>query len=141
MSTTEILRAYPQEVATDVELVAKVIDALKDCETACIACADACLAEETIGDMRLCIRTDLDCADSCATLARILTRRLGYPGAVIRAHLQATIIACSTCADECAEHEAHHDHCRMCADACRRAEAACRELLTATEEATKVVPA
>ncbi|MCF4120532.1 four-helix bundle copper-binding protein [Antribacter sp. KLBMP9083] len=141
MNTNEMLKAYPHEVETDVNLVARVVDALNECAEACTACADACLAEVYIGDLRLCIRTDLDCADSSMALARMLTRRLGFPGAVIMAHLQATIVASSTCAVQCEQHAEMHDHCRLCAEACRTAEAACRELLSAMESAAKVVPA
>ncbi|WP_125778337.1 four-helix bundle copper-binding protein [Antribacter gilvus] len=141
MNTTDILEAYPHEVETDVALIADAIDALQRCALACTACADACLAEDMIGDLRLCIRTDLDCADSCEALTRILTRRLGYPGAVIRAHLQACIIACSTCGDECAQHAEMHEHCRLCAEACRACEAACRALLSAAESSEKAMPA
>ena len=48
-----------------------------------------------------------------------------YPkdlGAGDRATLKA-------CGDECEQHAQMHEHCRVCAEACRRCERACADLL------------
>lgn len=92
-------------------------------------CADACLAEENIADLRNCIRTDLDCADICAATARVMSRHTPGELAVVRALLEACAVACRTCAEECDRHADHHEHCRICAEACRRCEAACHDAL------------
>ena len=132
MKTAAMLQTYPAEINLDRELLARVIDTLVTCSQACTACADACLSEEMVADLRKCIRSNLDCADSCATTAAILSRHTGYDANVTRAHLQACIAACRACGDECESHAGMHEHCRVCAEACRRCEQACQDLLEAT---------
>lgn len=126
-----MLETYPATISLDREKLARVIESLVACSQACTACADACLSEEMVADLRTCIRTNLDCADSCATTARILSRHTGYDANITRAHLEACIIACRACGDECRQHAGMHEHCRICAEACRDCEAACVELLNA----------
>ena len=84
-----------------------------------------------VADLRKCIRTNLDCADICATTARVLSRHTGYDANLTCAQLQACAQACKSCGDECEQHAGHHEHCRICADACRACEQACNELLAA----------
>jgi hypothetical protein len=129
MKTTAMLESYPATINLDRGLLARVIDAVTACSQACTACADACLSEEMVAELRACIRTNLDCADSCATTARILSRHTGYDANITRAHLEACITACRACGDECDQHAGMHEHCRVCAEACRECETACRELL------------
>jgi hypothetical protein len=45
-----------------------------------------------------------------------------WPGNVDRESL-------ASCIDECERHAEMHEHCRICADACRRCQQACDELL------------
>jgi hypothetical protein len=110
--------------------LAEAIDALTNCAAACTACADACLGEEHVDQMRACIRSDLACADLCDVTARFLTRTGGYDIPVVRNLLEATIKACSTCGEICESHADMHKHCRVCADACRRVEQAAQRILT-----------
>jgi hypothetical protein len=131
MKTAAMLETYPATMNVDRELVARVIDTLVECSQACTACADACLSEEMVADLRTCIRTDLDCADLCDTTARVLSRHTGYDANLTRAVLEACAVACRACADECERHAGMHEHCRVCAEACRACEAACAELLAA----------
>nr|WP_235027785.1 four-helix bundle copper-binding protein [Dietzia maris] len=97
----------------------------------CTSCADACLAEEMVADLRNCIRLNLDCADLCATTGKILSRRTGQNLATVKTTLEACRTACAECATECKKHEDMHEHCRVCAEACRKCEQACTELLSA----------
>ncbi|QZN84185.1 four-helix bundle copper-binding protein [Cellulomonas sp. C5510] len=129
MRTTEMLQTYPATMNVDREALARAIESLVECSQACTACADACLSEEMVAELRTCIRTNLDCADSCGTTARILSRHTGYDANLTRAHLEACIAACRACGDECEQHAGMHEHCRVCAEACRACEQACRELL------------
>lgn len=131
MKADEMLATYPASINLDRALLARVIEAVTTCAQACTACADACLSEEMVADLRKCIRSNLDCADSCTTTSRILSRHAEYDANVTRAHLEACIAACRACGDECEQHAAMHEHCRVCAEACRECEAACSELLTA----------
>ena len=57
-------------------------------------------------DLAKCIRTDLGCADVCEATGRVLYRHTGY-------------------------HAETHEHCRICAEAGRRCEQACRDLIAA----------
>jgi hypothetical protein len=129
MRTTEMLQSYPATINLDRDELARVIESLLECAQACTACADACLSEEMVADLRTCIRTNLDCSDSCGTTARILSRHTGYDANITRTHLEACIAACRACGDECEQHAGMHEHCRVCAEACRSCEQACRDLL------------
>ena len=131
MKTAEMMKSYPAEINLDRELLGRAVDALVACAQACTACADACLSEESVAELRKCIRSDLDCADICETTARVLSRHTGYDANITRAQLQACIQACKSCGEECASHADMHDHCKVCAEACRACEQACTELLAA----------
>lgn len=131
MRTAEMMNTYPAEINLDRDLLARVVDTLVACSQACTACADACLSEDMVAELRKCIRTNLDCADICDTTARVLSRHTGYDANLTRALLQACVQACRSCGDECAAHAGHHEHCRVCAEACRACEQACTELLAA----------
>jgi len=131
MRTAEMMNTYPAEINLDRDLLARVVDTLVACSQACTACADACLSEDMVEELRKCIRTNLDCADICDTTARVLSRHTGYDANLTRAMLQACVQACRSCGDECAAHAGHHEHCRVCAEACRACEQACTELLAA----------
>lgn len=131
MQTAAMMRTYPGSITLDRGLLARVVDVTIECAQACTACADACLSEEEVADLRTCIRGDLDCADVCETTGRVLSRHTGYDANVTRALLAACIAACVACGDECEQHAGMHEHCRICAEACRACEAACGELLAA----------
>ncbi len=132
MSTTAMIKSHPNPTdGLDEEKLAEAIDAALACSQTCTACADACLAEDTVADLRDCIRTDLDCADICATTVAVLSRRTGSNLAVLKAQLEACVTACAACAEDCESHADMHAHCRICAEACRRCEKACAALLVA----------
>ncbi|WNB86998.1 four-helix bundle copper-binding protein [Cellulomonas sp. ATA003] len=131
MHTAAMMESYPAEIKLDRQLLAQAVDALLQCAQACTACADACLSEEMVADLRKCIRTDLDCADICVAAANVLSRHTGYDANITRAVVQACVTACKSCGDECEAHAGMHEHCRICAEACRACEAACSELLAA----------
>jgi hypothetical protein len=130
-TTMPMLDTYPRTINLDRRRLADTIDSLIACSEACTACADACLSEEMVVDLTKCIRTNLDCADICATTARVLSRHTDYDANISRALLEACAVACHACASECGQHAVEHEHCRICADACGQCEAACRGLLAA----------
>jgi hypothetical protein len=113
------------------EALNRAITTLLACVETCNACAGACLREPDVAKMRHCIATDLDCAAICETTVGMLARFDGTLRQDQKALLETCIVACRTCGDECASHAAHHDHCKVCADACRQCEDACRDLLAA----------
>lgn len=92
-------------------------------------CADACLTEDSVAELRRCIRLNLDCADLCATTAAILGRQTEGDPSVVKAALGACVAACDACGTECSRHAGMHEHCRVCAEACRRCAEACRTAL------------
>ncbi len=132
MSTVEILRAAPQQLTVEAELIAAAIDAATACVVVCSACASACLSESE--DMAVCVRDDLDCADVCGATARVLARLNRSDKMVTTSLLAACIEACVQCASSCAPHRDHHEHCRLCEEACRRCEEACQALLDALRD-------
>ncbi|MEJ5913435.1 four-helix bundle copper-binding protein [Pseudokineococcus sp. 1T1Z-3] len=128
MTVAAALAAHPSPAAQQ-DLLAAAVAAALGCSQACTACADSCLSESDVTDMRRCISTDLTCADVCAMTARVLSRQTSPDADVVRAVLVACIAACTTCGEECAAHADHHEHCRVCAQACQECAQACRALL------------
>ncbi|MFF5229636.1 four-helix bundle copper-binding protein [Dactylosporangium sp. NPDC000521] len=128
-TTMPMLETYPQTINLDRAKLAGAIDALIACSEACTACADACLSEGMVAELTKCIRTNMDCADICATTARVLSRHTGYDANISHTLLEACVMACRSCGDECSSHAQTHEHCRICATACREAESAARGLL------------
>lgn len=113
----------------DITAVTKVIDSAFECAQICTSCADACLSEDMVADMRYCIRQNLDCADICGTTARVLSRQTEPEMTLLRAQLEACATACRLCGDECEKHKDMHAHCQVCMESCRRCEEACNALL------------
>jgi hypothetical protein len=128
MTVAAMIRSHPDR-ALDADALVACIEAAHDCSAACTACADACLAEDDVAAMRTCIRRDLDCADIAAMTAAVLSRQVAMDLGLVRVVLEACTVAAKRCAAECEEHADSHDHCRACAQACRRLEAATRSLL------------
>lgn len=132
MYASQMLGTSPAQnhVLSDDALV-KCIEACFDCAQSCNACADACLGEKQIDMLRRCIRLNQDCADICIATGRMLTRQQDPELRLVRAQLEACLIACQVCGDECAKHAQHHEHCRICAGACRTCADACEVALKA----------
>jgi hypothetical protein len=117
----------PSELDTDALKVC--IEACLQCQTVCSFCADACLHEQKVAELRRCIRLNLDCADLCATTVRLLSH--AEPGDLtsLRALLEACASICSSCASECRKHADAHHHCGVCAAACEECARACQNVL------------
>ena len=126
----DMIRTHPQSASgLDVDALAAAIEACFDCAQTCTACADACLGEDMVAELRHCVRTDLDCAAVCLATGQVLSRRTGHATEVLRGLLETCIALCRACGDECREHASMHEHCRVCADACDRCATACEALL------------
>lgn len=97
-----------------------LIDALNSCIAACNYCASACLDEENVKMMADCIRTDIVCAEVCATTVKLVA--MDFSSAAEMVALCEKV--CRECAEECAKHE--HEHCKQCEEACRKCEEACK---------------
>jgi hypothetical protein len=129
VTVREIIKRHPRPVSLDRDLLLRCIDECFDCSATCTACADACLGEPDVSELIRCIRLNLDCADVCDGVGRVLTRQTEPDIGVVRAGLEACVVTCRACAEECERHATHHDHCRVCAEVCRRCEQTCRDLL------------
>ena len=90
------------------------------------SCADACLAEEGVGDRRQCIRRCLDASDACTAFYRMASRRTGGNVDAIKAMGMALIVAVEACHADCSMHDdAHCQRCtRMCEEVLRDVKAA-----------------
>lgn len=125
-----MLDTHPWPGNVDRDVLARTIGELSTCALTCGSCADACLSEDGVADLRKCIRLNLDCAEICETTAHVLIRQTDYDAPLTKAQLQACVEACRTCAEECERHAGMHEHCRVCAESCRNCERACQELLS-----------
>jgi uncharacterized protein DUF326 len=122
-------RGHNADPNVDTGALASAIDALNDCAQACIADTDADLSEPNVAELITCIRLCMNCADVCTATVAVLSRPAHSDDDVVRPLLQACIAVCKTCGDECDRHAPMHEHCRVCAEACKRCEQACRDLV------------
>jgi Domain of Unknown Function (DUF326) len=129
VTVREIIERHPRAVGVDRELLLRCVEECFDCSATCAGCADACLGEPDVSGLVRCVRLNLDCADVCDAVGRVVTRQTEIDLGAVRAAIEACVVVCRACGDECERHAAHHDHCRVCAESCRRCEQACSDLL------------
>ncbi len=127
----DMLASHPHPVQDEDGLLADVISSLHTCVLTCTSCADACLAESMVDELRRCIRLNLDCSDVCHATAELLSRQTEPDWSLISQQLRACATACRVCGDECQRHADMHEHCRICAEACRHCEQMCNRMLEA----------
>ena len=125
MHMQEIIAAHPDVQGMTNGALVRAVELAYECSQVCLACADACLAEQDQALVQ-CIRLTLDCTDICYTTGVIATRRAGSNEAIVARMLEVCEQMCRACAEECERH-AHMEHCRLCAETCRACEAACRD--------------
>ncbi|MCR8825285.1 four-helix bundle copper-binding protein [Pseudosulfitobacter koreensis] len=130
MQVREMISAHPDVQGSTADALLKFIEDAYDCAQTCTSCADACLAEDMVADLRQCIRLNLDCADICAAAGAMASRRTGSNEAVLAATIRACAEACQRCADDCQQHAEMHEHCRICAESCRRCAEACEQAIS-----------
>ncbi len=129
MHVREMISSHPHVVGSTADALLACIEACYDCAQTCTSCADACVAEETVAELRQCIRLNLDCADICVATGAMASRRTGSNREVLRAAIETCADACRICGEECERHAQMHEHCRVCAETCRRCEDACNQAL------------
>ena len=129
MHIQQMIATHPEVKGHTAGRLLRCIEECHDCAAVCTSCADACLAEPMVEQLRQCIRLNLDCADICATAGAIASRRTGSNIEVIRAVIDACGTACRACGEECRRHAGMHEHCRICAESCMRCAEACRDAL------------
>jgi hypothetical protein len=127
MHAHEILKSHPHVLGHANNALIRCIEESYSCAQICTACADACLAEQMVEDLRPCIRLNLDCADICNVTGRIATRFTGSDREIIRRMIDMCAETCRRCGEECERHAPKHEHCRICAEACRSCLQACED--------------
>jgi hypothetical protein len=127
MHVQEMISTHPHVKGSTNDTLIRCIEECYACAQTCTSCADACLGEESIADLRQCIRLNLDCADICAASGAVASRRTGSNEQTIRQLLEVCAQACRLCGEECHRHAGQHEHCRICAESCRTCEQACRD--------------
>jgi hypothetical protein len=124
-----MLEASPVSSGLSLDLVAEAIEACLTCAQTCTSCADSDLAEKDVAEMARCAALCVNCADVCLATMRVLSRPFGSEHAVSHRLLRACVLTCTSSAEECERHAAHHPHCAICARACRACQYACEALL------------
>jgi hypothetical protein len=130
-SARDMLKASPTGTELGVEAVAAAIEACLTCAQACTSCANSDLAEEEVARLKRCAALCLNCADVCIATAQVLSRPFAAEHGVTHHLLRACVLTCTSSAEECARHAAHHQHCALCEKACRACLQACAALLDA----------
>lgn len=133
MHVQAMIDSHPRVRAPTHEVLVRFPELCFDCAQTCSACADACLGEDNLDDLRQCIRLNLDCADVCLATGNLGTRRTGSDDKIVELMLAACAEACRICGVECGRHGVSHEHCRICANVCRECEQACVDALRAFE--------
>jgi hypothetical protein len=126
-----MLETHPEPAGSNGDEARRCIEACAECTQTCTVCADACLGEADVAQMVSCIRLNLDCADVCHVTGTLMTRPSHRDAPALRAQLQACVEICRACADECARHGHHMEHCRVCAESCRACTEACEAMMSA----------
>jgi hypothetical protein len=127
----ELLDSAPERPRLDSEALAAAIDACSNAGQASVACANACLGEDHLDELRTAIALDESCADVCAATASVLSRPVRADWLLVQRLLQACVRACASSGEECGRHADHHRHCAICAEASRACVDACNDLLEA----------
>ena len=131
MHVEAVIKTHPQLKGKPDAALIRCIETCADCAASCTVCADACLGEEMVAELRRCIRLCLDCAEICRVTSAVVARRAGAGEPEIGAILRACLEACRRSIEECDKHAPHHAHCRICAEVCRTCAAACEKALAA----------
>ena len=129
MSIERMIGRHPQVQGSVNEALALAVRHMMFCSDICTSCADACIAEDRVKELRQCIRVCLDCADVCDMGFKVGTRRIGSNEALLRSTLELCIEACEICAAECEKHQSMHAHCANCAEMCRECAEDCRKAI------------
>jgi hypothetical protein len=127
----QMFETHPDPASDAGDEAFAMVTAAAECMLVCVTCADACLEEPDPASLRVCIRTNLDCADICAATARLVARPGEQDVGTLQAQLEACITACRACAEECEGHAEMMEHCRICAEACRACAEACDAMIGA----------
>jgi hypothetical protein len=125
----EMFDKHPHKDGFNVQALDACLRDCFDCADYCTVCADACLEEDMVKDLRKCIRLNLECADICAATGNLLLKSSSGEWGIVTKQLETCELAARFCREECARHSSMHEHCRLCADMCNRCAVSCRKLI------------
>lgn len=126
-----MLDSHPAPAHSDGDIARACVEACFECAAICTSCADACLAEDDVKHMVMCIRLNLDCADVCNLTGTLFARPSARDAQALALQLETCAAMCRACGDECARHGSMMEHCRICAESCRRCADACDRMRAA----------
>jgi len=127
----QMLKSHPHPVSSAGKEALRTIVEATECSLVCTTCADACLAQDAAAELADCIRLDLECAEICRLVARLLARPGRQDRDSLERALNACTQACLACATECQRYADRFEHCRICAEACRACAEACGTMVPA----------
>ena len=118
----------------DVSVMQECIEACSACEQACTMCAGSMSMSP---EMAMCSGMCQNSADMANTLMRMMLRPNGMNGPAMMAMLQAMVVMCMSCADECEAMAGMSADCAMCAEVCRQCAMACQKMMDSMLAAKK----
>jgi hypothetical protein len=110
----------------DMSMMQDCIEACSACEQACTMCAGSMTMS---ADMAMCNAMCMNTADMANTMMRMMLRPNGMNGPAMMAMLQAMVMMCTSCADECEAMAGMSADCAMCAEVCRQCAMACQKMM------------
>lgn len=99
-----------------------LLEILHECMTDCNHCYNACLKEEDVNSMAMCIRLDWECADICGYLEQAISRSTPFISEIAAPCAKI----CEAYGSESKKHD--HEHCQKCAETCFICAKACRNV-------------
>ena len=106
---------------------------MQECTEACSACEQACTmcagSMAMSPEMAMCAGMCQNAADMANTMMRMMLRPNGMNGPAMMALLQAMVVTCMGCADECEAMADMNADCALCAEVCRQCAMACQKMV------------
>ena len=96
MNVEDFLQTHPKP-PSNLDTIAARVKACFGCAESCMMCADACLGEGQVDELRRCIRLNLDCAAVCIATGEVAARQTDPDRRLLSAQLQACIAASEVC--------------------------------------------
>lgn len=114
----------------DMAAMQNLIDATSACMQACTMCADAMAGMDGMGT---CSSVCANTADVTGTMMRMMLRPMGMERESLMAMLEACMMMCRVCRDECSMHTGMSEAAAMCATACDACMTACQDMISAMQ--------
>lgn len=110
----------------EMAMMQECIEACSACEQACTMCAGSMTMAP---GMDVCAAMCMNTADMSNTMMRMMMRPNGMNGPALMATLQAMVVMCSSCANECESMAGMSADCALCAEVCRQCAMVCQRMI------------